>query len=239
MEGREVARVPRLAQPGGAEVPVRADLARDVAQVVPEVDGRGAAPEPVAVVDAVDHEPRLEHERVRDHRVVLGVGVLLDVQVLLDDAPWVGEERPLSADRGAELLKRVMLVGRDRRDLGVRHGDLGIEGRELEVLLVLLWAVVTASEREDEGVVALKLAEPPRDLRMIGQLVVRERAAGRDVGAHRGSPLCRSGTLSAGGVTGRPHARYTAASQSCSCAGSVGPRWRARPTEVDMTSTDA
>src|SRR4051812_13089038 len=78
MEGREVVRVPRVAQPGGAEVPVRADVAHDVAQVVPEVDGRGAPPEPVAVVDAVDHKSRLEHERVRDHRVVLGVGVLLD-----------------------------------------------------------------------------------------------------------------------------------------------------------------
>src|SRR5215207_6623745 len=86
-----------------------------------------------------------------------------------------------------------MLVGGDRGDLGVGHGDPGIEGGELEVLLVLLWAVVAAREGEDEGVVTLKLAEPPRNLRMIGQLVVRERAAGSDVGAHRGSPVCRSG----------------------------------------------
>ena len=63
----------------------------------------------------------------------------------------------------------------------------------MKVLLVLLRAVVAAREREDEGVVALQLAEPPRDVRMIGQLVVGERAAGGDVGAHRGSPLCRSG----------------------------------------------
>src|SRR5688572_3260386 len=73
MEGRPVARVPGLAETGGAEVPVGADLGADRAQVVPEVIDRGAPPEPVAVVDAVDDEPRLEHERVRDHRVVLGV----------------------------------------------------------------------------------------------------------------------------------------------------------------------
>ena len=73
---------------------------------LPEVGDRRATPEPVAVVDAVDDEPRLEHERVRDHRVVLGVGVLLDVEVPLDDAPGVGEERPLGADRRAELLER-------------------------------------------------------------------------------------------------------------------------------------
>jgi hypothetical protein len=86
MEGREVAGIPGLAQPGRAEVPVGADLAAHGPQVVPEIDDRGAPPEPIAVVDAVDHETGLEHERVRDHRVVLGVGVLLDVEVLLDGA---------------------------------------------------------------------------------------------------------------------------------------------------------
>src|SRR5258708_6402352 len=82
-----VTRVQRLGQPGSAEVPVGTDLARNGPQVVVEVIDRRAAPEPVAVVDAVDDEPRLEHERVRDHRVVLGVGVLLEVELLLDDAP--------------------------------------------------------------------------------------------------------------------------------------------------------
>ena len=156
----------------------------DVAQVVPEVDDRRTAPEPVAVVDAVDHEPGLEHQRVRDHRVVLGVGVLLDVEVLLDDAPGVGEERPRGADRGAELLERVVLVGRDGGDLRVGHRDLRIERGELEMLLVLLRAVVAAGEGEDQRVVALDLAEPPGDVRVVGELVVGERAAGDDVGAH-------------------------------------------------------
>ena len=50
-------------------------------------------------------EPGLEHERVRDHRVVVGVGVLLDVEVLLHDPLRVREERPLGADRRAELLR--------------------------------------------------------------------------------------------------------------------------------------
>src|SRR3954447_22527623 len=57
VEGREVPGVPRLAQPRRAQVPVRADLARGGAQVVPEVGDRGPAPEPVAVVDAVDDQP--------------------------------------------------------------------------------------------------------------------------------------------------------------------------------------
>jgi hypothetical protein len=49
---------------------------------------------------------------------------------------------------------------RDGGDLGVGDGDLGIERGQLEVLLVLFGAVVAAREGEDEGVVALQLAEP-------------------------------------------------------------------------------
>ena len=41
-EGRVVARVPGVAQPGRAEIPVGTDLARHGAQVMPEIDDRGA-----------------------------------------------------------------------------------------------------------------------------------------------------------------------------------------------------
>jgi hypothetical protein len=75
----------------------------------------------------------------------------------------------------------VVGVGRDRDDPGVGHGDLRIGGRELEVLLVLLRAEVTARERQDQGIVALQIAEAPRHALLVGQLVVRERAAGHDV----------------------------------------------------------
>ena len=53
-----------------------------------------------------------------------------------------------------------------------------------EVMLMFFWAVVTAREREDQRIVALQLAEPAQNSRMVGQLVVRERATGCDVGAH-------------------------------------------------------
>ena len=120
---------------------------------------------------------------------MVGVGVLLDVEVLLDRSPGVGEERPLGADRRAELLQLVVLVGRDRDDLRVGHGDLRLERRQLEVLLVLLRAVVAAREREDHRIGALQLAELARGVGVIGQLVVGERAAGCDVGAHGTSPF--------------------------------------------------
>jgi hypothetical protein len=79
----------------------------------------------------VDDQPRLEHEGVRDHRVVLGVGVLGDVEVLLDRPPGIGQEGPRGADRCAELLQRVVLVGGDRDDLGVGHRDLRVVGGHL------------------------------------------------------------------------------------------------------------
>ena len=71
---------------------------------MPEIDDRRSAPEPVPVVDAVDHEARPEHERVRDHRVVLGIGILLNVEILLNSSFRVREKGPLRADRRAELL---------------------------------------------------------------------------------------------------------------------------------------
>src|ERR1700733_8495975 len=89
VEGRALALLPRLAQPRRVEVPVRADLPGRLAQIVPELREGRASPEPVAVVDAVDHQTRLQHQRVRNHRVVLGVRVLLDLQILLHDPPGV------------------------------------------------------------------------------------------------------------------------------------------------------
>src|SRR5689334_3647959 len=84
VELRVVAGGPGFAETRCAQIPVWADLGRGRAQVMPQVVERGPAPEPVAVVDAVDDQPGLEHKRVRDHWVVVGVGVFGDVEVLLD-----------------------------------------------------------------------------------------------------------------------------------------------------------
>src|SRR5206468_1381337 len=54
----------------------------------------------------------------------------------------------------------------------------------LEMLLVLLRAVVAAGEGQDQGVVALDLAEPPVGVGVVGELVVGEGSPGDDVGAH-------------------------------------------------------
>ena len=53
-----------------------------------------------------------------------------------------------------------------------------------QVLPVLLGAEVAARQREHERVTALQLAERPDGAGVVGQGVVREDAAGDDVGTH-------------------------------------------------------
>jgi hypothetical protein len=90
---------------------------------------------------------------------------------------------PLGTDRRAELLAGVVVVSRDRGDLGVGDGDLRIERSQLQVLLVLLGAIVAAREREDQRVIALQLAQPPHGFGVVRQLVVGKDRAGHDVGS--------------------------------------------------------
>ena len=121
---------------------------------------------------------------MRDHRIVLGVGVFLDVEILLNFSLRVRKEGPLGADRCTKFLQRVVIVGGDRDDLSVRHGDLGVERSDFQMLLVLFRAIVAARQREDERIVALQLAEFAQFARVIGQFVVGENASGDDIRAH-------------------------------------------------------
>src|ERR1700757_4689068 len=98
VETREVTRIPRLAESRSAQIPVSTDFTCHGAQVVPKIDDRWTPPEPVPVIDAVNHKARLEHERMRDHRIVLGVGVLLDVEILLNDSVRIGQKCPHCSD---------------------------------------------------------------------------------------------------------------------------------------------
>src|SRR5262249_54719451 len=129
--------------------------------------------------------------------VVRGVGELLDVEVALDLASGVGEERPLGAHGVPELVQLEDVVGRDGDDLRVGDGDPRIEGRELEMLLVVLRAEVATREDDDHGIAALELAEAAARLGVIGELVVREGGSGDDVRAHgRSSSWVDSDSLS-------------------------------------------
>src|SRR5258705_3328258 len=82
----------------------------------------------------------------------------------------------------------MVVVGGDRDNLSVRHGDLRVERREFQMLLVLLWTVVAAREREDQRIIALQLAELARIARVIGQLVVGKNASRHNVRTHDWTP---------------------------------------------------
>jgi len=98
VEVRKVARVPGLAEPGRAQVPIWSDLTRCVPQVVPEVVQRRSPPVPVAVVQAVNDQAGLQHECVRNHRVVFGVRIFLNVEVFLNNSARVRQKRPMRAN---------------------------------------------------------------------------------------------------------------------------------------------
>src|ERR1700758_2228248 len=82
----------------------------------------------------------------------------------------------------------MVIVGGDRGDLSVSHRDLGIKRGEFQMLLVFLRAVVAAREREDQRIVALKLAELAQFARVIGQFVVGENASWHNIRTHDSTP---------------------------------------------------
>jgi ABC-type uncharacterized transport system permease subunit len=78
----------------------------------------------------------------------------------------------------------MVIVGGDRGDLSVRHRDPRIESCEFQMLLVFFRAVVTAREREDQWIIALKLTQLAQGTRVIGKFVVGENASGHDIRTH-------------------------------------------------------
>src|ERR1700757_1327196 len=91
----------------------------------------------------------------------------------------------------------MVIVGGDRGDLSVRHGNLRIEGSEFQMLLVLLRAIVPARKREDQRIIALQLAQLAQRFSVIGQFVVGENASGGNVRAHVRAPAMESVILTA------------------------------------------
>src|ERR1700686_1930536 len=82
----------------------------------------------------------------------------------------------------------MVIVGGDRGDLSVRHRDPRVERGEFQMLLVLLWTIVTARQRKDERIIALEFAELPQLPRLIGQFIVGKNSAKNNIRTHKCSP---------------------------------------------------
>jgi hypothetical protein len=78
----------------------------------------------------------------------------------------------------------VVVVGGDGHDLSVCDSDLRVERGEFQMLLVFFWAVVAARKRQNQGIVALQLAELAQFVRVIGQFEVRKNSAGHNISTH-------------------------------------------------------
>ena len=65
VEVREIAGVPCLTESRFAQIPVRPNFTGDGTQVLPQICDRRPAPKPIAVINAVNHQARLEDQCVR------------------------------------------------------------------------------------------------------------------------------------------------------------------------------
>ena len=80
------------------DVPIRPALLCDGTQVLAELFNRRTAEEPLAVVDLINDEARLENNDVRNHRIAIWIGVFGNIDVLLNDSSCIGEKRPVRTD---------------------------------------------------------------------------------------------------------------------------------------------
>src|SRR5207249_12236034 len=143
-------------------------LLPDIRQHRCPIFGRGTPPEPVAVVDFVDHQPRLKHQRVRNHRVVMWVRILLYLKVLLYFSSTVREKRPLRPNGIAKFVRLQDIVGRDGDNLRISDSYLMVEICQGKMLLVIFGAIMPTRKYENHGVVALQLTQTPTCSIVIG-----------------------------------------------------------------------
>src|SRR3954453_15075260 len=87
--------LPRGLQLGCADVPVGSAFLEDGTQILAQLFHRRAAEEPVAYVDLLNDQTRLEHERVRDHGIVSRIGVFSEALIGFRS----GEDQPVRPSR--------------------------------------------------------------------------------------------------------------------------------------------
>jgi len=125
---------------------------------------------------------------VGDHGIVDGVGVFGDVEIFLNDAPRVGEERPVSADTAAKFIRAGDVVGADRDEPAVADLELTMELNQPLRLPAVLGSITAAAQDEDHRILSLQLGELPAFRGVVGQLVIGEDGSRNDVSAHSSPP---------------------------------------------------
>src|SRR4030095_5504740 len=175
---------PRGALLRAADVPVGAASLQHGAQVEAQFLHCRPAEEPVAVIDLVDAQARLEHQRVRDHRIVMRVGVFRDVEVLLHNASRIREKRPMGANARAEFFRLEETVRGEGDETTVTDLHLAMQLQEPLVLSPVFWAEPSASEHQYQRIASLQFRELTARTTVVGQLVVWKHGTGDNVASH-------------------------------------------------------
>jgi hypothetical protein len=93
------------------DIPIWPALLGDGAEVLTEILKRRAAKEPIAVVYLAYDEARFQNNDMWNHRIVDWIRVFGNVEILLNDSSRIREERPVSADACAVLVRKRDIVG--------------------------------------------------------------------------------------------------------------------------------
>src|SRR5262249_11960979 len=181
--------VPRRFEFGRCDVPVGSVFPGDGAQVLSELFQSGPTEEPVAHIDLINDETRLQYDRVGDHGIVERISVFGDVEIFLDGPTGVGEERPVSTDAAAIFIRLSDVVGAYRDQATIADLDLTMELNEPFMLPAVLGAVPSAAEQENHWIFSLQFGELPAFRGGVGKFVVREDSSWDDVRSHTQSSL--------------------------------------------------
>jgi hypothetical protein len=136
---------------GRRDVPVRPAFLRHSTEVQAQFFHRGAAEEPVAVIDLIDDKNWFEDDRVGDHRIVARVGVFGDVEVLLDGPPRVRQKGPVGPHSVAEFVRLGDVVGTDRGQPAIADLELTMQFNKPFVLAAVLGAKTSAAQDQTIG----------------------------------------------------------------------------------------
>ena len=126
----------------------------------------------------------LEDNHVGDHGIVKRIGVFDDVEIFLDDAPGVGEERPVGADSAAILIRLSDIVGANRNQPAIGDLELTMECNEPFSLPMVFGAETSAAEDENHWMFSLQFRELPAFRGVVGKLIVREDRSWNNVRSH-------------------------------------------------------
>ena len=100
----------------------------------------------------------------------------------------IGQERPVRADAGAELVALEQLVRADGDQLAVADLHLAVQLQQPLVLPAILGTEAAARQHDDHRVAPLDLGQLPDPAGVVRQRVVGEQASGENVRAHGAAP---------------------------------------------------